>query len=247
VLRLIGGQLKDSVMMANTHRTYIPAAGRHWLLPLYDVMTKLIGADQPRRALLDQADLRPGDRVLDVGCGTGSLDILLKRLFPAVDVIGVDPDPEALARARRKAERADVSLQFDQGFADALKYPADTFNHVFSSYMFHHLQKSEKEKTLREIYRVLKPAGYLHLLDFEGPESNVGSPLPCLLHSHHLLKDNSEGRIVRLMTEAGFADVKNAGHRAVLFGFGRVAYYQGSVPTLTANVAADERNPQIRL
>ncbi len=221
--------MKGSVMMANTRRTYIPAAGRHWLLPLYDVMTKLMGADQARRALLDQAELRPGHRVLDIGCGTGSLVILLKRLFPEIDVIGLDPDPNALARARRKAERAAVSLQFDQGFADALEYPAGTFNHVFSSYMFHHLQDNEKEKTLREIRRVLKSGGCLHLLDFGGPESAVGSPLPRLLHSHHRLKDNSEGRILNLLRQAGFVNVKNAGHRTILLGLVRVAYYNALV------------------
>src|SRR5260370_29827819 len=61
--------------MANARRTYLPAAGRDWLLPFYDVMTKLMGADQARRALLDQAEVRPGHRALDLGCGTGSLAI----------------------------------------------------------------------------------------------------------------------------------------------------------------------------
>jgi ubiquinone/menaquinone biosynthesis C-methylase UbiE len=64
---------------------------------------------------------------------------MLKRHYPAMQVIGLDPDPKALARARRKAERAAVSLRFDQGFAGALAYSAGSFDHVFSSYMFHHL------------------------------------------------------------------------------------------------------------
>jgi ubiquinone/menaquinone biosynthesis C-methylase UbiE len=105
--------------MTKSRRTYIPAAGHDWFLPLYDLMTKLMGADQARRALLDQAELWPVHRVLDIGCGTGSLAVLLKRLYPEVDVVGIDPDPKALARARQKAERAAVSLRFDQGFSDA--------------------------------------------------------------------------------------------------------------------------------
>jgi len=229
--------MKGLAMIAKSRRTYIPAAGHDWFLPLYDLMTKLMGADQARGALLGQAELRPGQRVLDVGCGTGSLVTLLKRLYPEVDVIGLDPDPKALARARRKAERAAVSLRFDQGFSGALEYPADSFDHVFSSYMFHHLQDGEKEKTLREIRRVLKPGGFLHLLDFGGPESGVDSSLSSFLHSHHRLRDNSESRILKLMMEAGFAGVKNVGHRAVLFGFGRVACYEGSAPSSAANAS----------
>src|SRR6266849_8894036 len=100
-------------MMEST-RTYLPAAGHDWSLPLYDPIVKLLGGDKIRRVLLDQASLQPGQRVLDIGCGTGTLAILSKRLHPDVEVVGIDPDPKALARARRKAAKAAVSIQFDQ-------------------------------------------------------------------------------------------------------------------------------------
>jgi ubiquinone/menaquinone biosynthesis C-methylase UbiE len=229
--------MKDLVMMTKSPSTYIPAAGHEWFLPLYDVMTKLAGADKARRALPDQAELRPLQRVLDVGCGTGTLITLLKHLYPEIDVVGLDPDPKALGRARRKAERAGVSVQLKQGFYDALEYPADSFDHVFSSFMFHHLENGQKEEMLREIRRVLKPGGYLHLLDFGGPESAVDRSSSRWLHSHSRLKDNSASRILTLMTEAGFVDVKNVGQRVVLFGLARVAYYQASVPSSTANTS----------
>ena len=58
-------------------RTYLPAAGHDWFLPLYDPFVKLVGGDRARRALLEQAEMRPGQRVLDVGCGTGSLVVLI--------------------------------------------------------------------------------------------------------------------------------------------------------------------------
>ena len=89
--------------MGEARRPYIPAAGHDWSLPLYDPFVKLLGADRARRALLDQAAIRPSQRVLDIGCGTGSLVILLKRLHPDVDVVGLDPDPKALARAQTKS------------------------------------------------------------------------------------------------------------------------------------------------
>ena len=125
--------------MEETHKTYLPAAGHDWLLPLYDPIVKLLGGEAARRALLDQACIRPGQRVLDIGCGTGSLVVLIKRLHPDVDVVGLDPDPKALARGRRKAARTSVSVQFDQGFADELPYADASVDRVFSSFMFHHL------------------------------------------------------------------------------------------------------------
>jgi ubiquinone/menaquinone biosynthesis C-methylase UbiE len=138
-------------------RTYLPAAGHDWLLPLYDPFVKLFGGDALRRALLKQAALRPSQRVLDVGCGTGTLATMIKRLHPDVEVVGLDPDSKALARARRKVARAALSIQFDQGFADELPYPEASFDRALSSFMFHHLPPDEKGRMLRAVRRVLKP------------------------------------------------------------------------------------------
>ncbi len=214
--------MKES-MALQSQRTYLPAAGRDSLLPLYDLMTKLMGADRARRRLLDQAQIRPGHRILDIGCGTGSLLIQLKRLHPETDVVGLDPDSKALARARRKAASAAVSIQLDQGFGDELPYPDASFDRVFSSLMFHHIPTDEKGKTLREIRRVLKPGGEFHMLDFEGPEKGAHGLLSRLLHSSQRLKDNSENRVLNFMTEAGFAGPKKVAHRETFFG--HIAYY----------------------
>src|SRR6266849_7627821 len=215
--------MKES-MALQSERTYLPAAGRDSLLPLYDLMTRLMGADQARIGLLDRAQIRPGHRILDIGCGTGSLLIQLKRLYPETDAVGLDPDPKALARARRKAERAAVSIRLDQGFGDELPYPEASFDRVLSSLMFHHVPTGEKGKTLRAIRRVLKTGGEFHMLDFEGPEKSAHGILSRLLHSSERLKDNSESRVLHLMTETGFAEPKRVGHRQVFFG--HIAYYR---------------------
>jgi ubiquinone/menaquinone biosynthesis C-methylase UbiE len=203
-------------------RSFLPAAGHDWFLPLYDPFVKLLGGDRARRVLLDQAAIRPSHHVLDLGCGTGTFVVLVKRLHPNVEVAGLDPDPKALARATRKAERKAVSIRFDQGFSDRLPYPDASFDRVFSSFVFHHLPPEEKEPTLREVRRVLKPGGSLHMLDFGGPE-NAHGYVTRLIHSARRLQDNSEGRVLDLMKRAGFAQVKSRGHRAMLLG--RIAYY----------------------
>jgi ubiquinone/menaquinone biosynthesis C-methylase UbiE len=216
--------------MEETRKTYLPAAGHDWMLPLYDPLVKLLGGDVARRALLDQAFIQPGHRVLDVGCGTGTLVVLIKRLHPDVDVIGLDPDPRVLARARRKAERASVSIQFDHGFSDALPYTDASVDRVYSSFMFHHLQRDEKQGTLREVRRVLRPGGVFRLLDFGGPESGDNGFLAHLIHSSHHLRDNSEERIVALLNQAGLVGPKKVSQGAMLFGRVRTNYYQASVP-----------------
>jgi len=205
---------------AGRERTYLPAVGHDWFLPLYDPFVKLLGGDRIRRALLDQAAIRPGQRVLDVGCGTGTLVVLLKRLRPDVDVIGLDPDPKALERARRKAEREGASVRLDRGFSNELPYPAASFDRVLSSMMFHHLPAEEKEPTLREVRRVLEPGGSFHLVDFAGTPGLLAH----LVHAH--LAENSEERIRQLMRTAGLRDPEKVGESSMLLM--RLAYYRAA-------------------
>jgi ubiquinone/menaquinone biosynthesis C-methylase UbiE len=213
--------------MSQTSRTYLPAAGHDWSLPFYDPIVKLMGGDAARKTLLEQAALRPGHRILDVGCGTGTMATRMKRLYPDVEVVALDPDPKAIARARRKAAHAAVSIQFDQGFGDQLPYPEASFDRVFSSFMFHHLPADEKGKTLRAIRRVLKPGGGFHMLDFEGPEDYAGNFLARLLHASDRLKDNSASRVLAFMSQAGLANPEKVGRKTMLAG--GIAYYRAGV------------------
>jgi ubiquinone/menaquinone biosynthesis C-methylase UbiE len=195
---------------------------------MYDLIAKLLGADGARQTLFDLAPLRPGNRALDIGCGTGTFAVSLKQRFPDVEVVGLDPDPKALARASRKAEVASVPVRFDRGFADALDYPDASFNVVFSSFMFHHLESRNREKTLREVRRVLKPGGMFCLLDFETTSSGHG--FLNLFHSGERLRDNTESRILTMMGEAGLTECRKIAIRPVLFGLGHAGYYQGFSP-----------------
>ena len=209
-------------MSATPQRSFLPAAGRDIFLPLYDPITHLFGFDSIRETLLRHADLQPHHRVLDIGCGTGTLAVTIKQRHRDADVFAMDPDPKALVRARSKAAHAGVTVQFDQGFSDALPYADASFDSVFSSLMFHHLSRAVKEGTLREIARVLKPGGQLHLLDFTG--SHGHGRLARLIHPQQALKDSAEDRVVVLMREAGLREPRVVSRRRTLFG--PLAFYR---------------------
>jgi ubiquinone/menaquinone biosynthesis C-methylase UbiE len=214
--------------MEHIERTYLPPAGSNWALPLYDPMVKLMGAEGVKRTLLSQAALRPDHRVLDVGCGTGTLATQIKQEYGVSEVIGLDPDPKALTRAVGKAVRAGVSVRFDRGYADELPYPDASFDRVFSSFMFHHLREQDRPRALREARRVLSPGGSLHMVDALRPETDSSTWWTRMLRSNPHLKDNASSRVLMLMTEAGFSSAEQVGQTVILFGLVRVAFYKAS-------------------
>jgi len=216
--------------MENVQRTYLPAAGKDWALPLYDPLVKLLGIETVRRMFIDQAALPAAHRVLDLGCGTGTLALLIKRLHPTIQVVGLDPDPRALARARRKAAGAAVDIRFDQGYANDLPYPDASFDRVFSSFMFHHVWPDQRENTLREARRVLAPGASLHMVDFAQSEGETAGWRSHFIDSSPVLKNNAESRVLGLMRYASFVDAKKVKSGTILFGLLRIAYYQASVP-----------------
>lgn len=224
--------------MEDTHRAFLPAAGRDWLLPLYDPFVKLLGGDAARRALLDQAALEPTADVLDLGCGTGTLVVLIAQRYPKARVVGVDPDPRALARARRKARRGGVLVALDEGYADSLAYPDGSFDRVFSSFMLHHLEPGDKVRALREARRVLRDGGSLHLLDFVTPEHREASGFVRWAHSHHRLKDNTEAQVLELLREAGFSAARTVSRGALLMG--RTACYEARTEDARTSDATEE-------
>lgn len=213
--------------MGTSERSFVPAAGHDWLLPLYDPLWRLSGRERSTKGqLIEQAGLCAGQRVLDLGCGTGTLTIWLKQHQPDTEVVGADPDPKALSVAAEKAREAGVDVRFDEGFGEALAYPDASFDRVLSSFMLHHLSGEEKRATLREVRRVLAPGGSLHLLDFGPPLDGRRGLLARLLHHREHLKDNLEGRIPTLMRDAGFASANQVADRRTLFG--SVAYFSAA-------------------
>lgn len=210
-----------------SQRDFLPAAGHDLFLPLYDPLVRFMGFDRSRQELISQANVKPDHQILDIGCGTGTFVVLLKRQFPAAEVIGLDPDPKALRRAQNKVARAAVSVQLDRGFSDELPYENGSFDRVFSSFMFHHLDEQEREKTLKEVSRVLRPRGSFHLLDFTANHGDHGF-LDRLFHSHARLRDNTDDGILQQITRAGFTSAAKLKEDKMLFGLMQTGYYKAT-------------------
>ena len=191
--------------------------GHDRLLPLYDPVTRLLGIRRGHLRLLDAARIRPGDRVLEIGCGTGNLALLVKREIPNAEVTGLDPDPRALERAARKARRRGVALRLDRGFAGALPYADASFDVVLSAFMFHHLPETEQEGMLAEARRVLAPGGRLELLDFGGAAEPTGRVARRMLRNAHM-RGNLGDRVPALMRAAGFPEAAQVASRSTPLG-----------------------------
>lgn len=128
-----------------------------------------------RQKTIELAQLRNGDAVLDVGCGTGTLAIMLKERVGATGrVCGIDPGPQQIARARSKVTRQNRAVDFQIGVIEQLAFADASFDAVTSTMMMHHLPDDLKRQGLAEILRVLKPGGRLAIADFNRPEHEPG-------------------------------------------------------------------------
>ena len=150
---------------------FIPALRFDRLTPLFDSVAAVTVRDRTlKRRVLARAAITGGERVLDVGCGTGTLAAAAARATPAVRVTGLDADPRILAQARRRAADAGVDIEFDQGMSTALPYPDGSFDLVLSTLFFHHLADDAKRETATELVRVLRPGGRIVVGDLGRPQ-----------------------------------------------------------------------------
>ncbi|BCY11857.1 class I SAM-dependent methyltransferase [Actinoplanes sp. L3-i22] len=192
--------------MTETVRPYIPAMGRHWMLFLYEPFTRIAGLHRVHGELLDRAGVQPGERVLEIGCGPGDLLLQLGRRVPRVELVGIDPDPAALRRARRKSRRRRVEVRFERAYADELPFPDASFDRVLSSYMLHHLDPEPQVAAMREVRRVLRPGGELHVVDADGTPREGSNH-----HGHSRLAGHTPAHLVEVMTEAGLSGATGNG------------------------------------
>ena len=164
-----------------------------------------------RQMTADLARLQAGETVLDVGCGTGTLAMVARERVGATGrVCGIDPGPQQIARARSKAARRCLTIDFQTGVIEQLAFPDSSFDIVLSTLMMHHLPDDLKRQGLAEIARVLKPGGRLLILDFKGPvgpwKSNIADQ-------------------PAIMKEVGFSQVEmgKTGYRRLSFVRGQIS------------------------
>jgi SAM-dependent methyltransferase len=159
--------------------------------------------------------------VLDLGCGTGTLALLVKERQPAADVVGLDADPEMLEQARSKAEQTGAELRLDEGLSTELPYPDASFDLVLSTLFFHHLDREAKRRTAGEIARVLGPGGELHVADW-GPPSDPVMAVAFLgvrlLDGFETTRENAAGALPAIFEQAGLDDAAQTDRLRTVFG-----------------------------
>lgn len=203
-------------------RRYLPALRFPALTRFFD---PLVGLAMPERrfkgALVEQAAPRPGQRVLDIGCGTGTLALMVKEAEPEAEVVGLDADPEILELAREKAERARVEVRFDEALSTELPYEDNSFDLVLSTLFFHHLAGADKRQTAAEVARVLKPGGELQVVDYgrqPDPLMRAAITTVRLFDGFEQTRDNVAGALPEIFEYAGLERPAETGRFRTVFG-----------------------------
>lgn len=201
---------------------YVAALGWRPLNRLYDPAVRLtMPESRLRQLLLEQANVRNGDTVLDVGSGTGSLLMMLAERGLRAHLVGVDGDLEMLHLAQDKASRSRATPAWTAGLAFCLPFRSGAFDRVLTTLVLHHLSTHNKHRALSEIFRVLRPGGELHIADWGKPHTRlmrVAALSLMIFEPGDGTKANLQGRVPEFCATAGFCDVVQAGDLSTIFG-----------------------------
>jgi len=189
---------------------FIPALNKRWLTPLYDPFLQYIIREEGfKKRLVELVNPRPGQRIVDIGCGTGTLTLMIKRAEPAAVVVGLDADDDVLEIARRKAAQdGGRAILWRQGFSYDLPFPDGTVDLVTASMMLHHLDRTDKLATFREVRRVLRPGGRFLIVDFGPPHEPIMRLAAKFISHFEQTRDHFSGLLPGMLREAGFTKVE---------------------------------------
>lgn len=169
------------------------------------------------QATLAAAALRPGDRLVDVGCGTGKLAIVaaayLQRAGGGGDALGVDATPGMIDLARQRAFRDGSAARFEVGVGEKLPVADASADAVTSSYFFHHLPADVKRQALREMWRALVPGGRLVVTDYARPRSLRGwvASFPMQFNFYEYVREQLAGSLETLLRDEDLGEVEVTG------------------------------------
>jgi ubiquinone/menaquinone biosynthesis C-methylase UbiE len=200
------------------------------MVPSYDsYMRKVtLGREQALREMtVDLAQVKPGDRVLEVGCGTGTLTLAAKRRAgPSGKAFGIDVIPGMIELSQRKAALANEDIAFQLGSIDDIPFSANQFDVVMCSFMIFHMSETVRRKGIAEIYRVLKPQGRLLVLDLALPTRPLPRAIAKMLFGGMLQHDLRE--LLPLMKDAGFSEIELAQAKFRILGLSVLSFVRGS-------------------
>lgn len=198
--------------MTMPRERYIPALSYGFLTEWYDGVIRWTTRERAfRTALLRQMRPDGAGRILDLGCGTGTFLSQLAVATDRAELVGIDGDPQALRIAQRKAAAHPGRITLIEARAESLPEQDGTFDQVCCSLFLHHLESRAKLVTLREMLRVLKPGGTLHVADWDRPSNPFFAAAFMavrLLDGFGPTRDHAAGVLPSLIAQAGFADVE---------------------------------------
>lgn len=203
-------------MKTDQPRKYIPALKYSSFTRFYDKVVRITTREKTfKMELLKQSGLQSGQHVLDVGCGTGTLTQMIATSVPDLWITGLDADSAALEQAQSKLAPFGDRVCLQQGYAQQLPFNTNYFDIAVSSLFFHHLTTEQKLDALKEILRVLKPGGRLHIADWGRPASLSQRLLffaVQLLDGFETTQDSVEHALPKLIEDAGFKNFESKGH-----------------------------------
>lgn len=154
-------------------------------------------------------NLKGNEKLIDLGCGTGSLTIEIGQKLCAEKggwIVGIDAAAKMIQLARRKSAHL-KQVQFDIAAAEQLSYPSDTFDAAISTFFFHHVDYELKTAALNEMWRLLKHGGKAVIVDVDMPTSLFGKICAWsgyILFRQDQIRENIEGKLRQAMTASPF-------------------------------------------
>lgn len=203
----------------------------------YDPITKYVlppNETWVRQALIDRVGGEP-QKILDLGCGTGSMTLMLKQAFPRAQVVGLDLSPYMLTVAEDKAKQQQQRIEWKHALAENTGYPTHHFDLVTAALLFHETPTSIAKQILAECWRILRPGGQLVILDGNQKSLRQTEWLNNVFEEPYI-GEYSAGSLDAWLEQAGFVGVKTEDYwwmHQVSGGMKPLPAYSGYTPTAT--------------